>query len=306
MTPAERAYWARAQRRAAVAQPDIAAAILRAFDIVRDALTDAELELLVRSGSIDRLLAEVFSEAVMDRAFIPLRERIRSAVQQHVKYFVRELPKGGKVDGVLAVTFDYLAPVVIDAVRQLDTKVMQTLKDDARETVRAFVENGLRDGVNPKAVARDLRATVGLAPNQEEAVRNYRRELEDGRSTTARRLRDRRFDGADMTPERIDKAVAAYRRRFVAFHAETVSRTASLDALKLGHRLAWEDAAEKGVVDRARMVKRWSGVLDDRERDAHVAMEGETVPFDQPFSNGQMIPGDDEYNCRCLARYFQR
>jgi len=46
--------------------------------------------------------------------------------------------------------------------------------------------------------------------------------------------------------------------------------------------------------------------MDSRERDSHIAMEGDTVPWDQLYSNGQMIPGDTEYNCRCVSIYRQR
>jgi hypothetical protein len=28
------------------------------------------------------------------------------------------------------------------------------------------------------------------------------------------------------------------------------------------------------------------------------------VPADQPYSNGQMVPGEDEYNCRCISAFF--
>jgi SPP1 gp7 family putative phage head morphogenesis protein len=45
-------------------------------------------------------------------------------------------------------------------------------------------------------------------------------------------------------------------------------------------------------------TKEWSGVLDDRERPEHVAMEGETVPVGEAFSNGLLYPS--EPNCRCV------
>ena len=44
-------------------------------------------------------------------------------------------------------------------------------------------------------------------------------------------------------------------------------------------------------------TKTWSGVLDDKERDEHVAMEGETVAVGESFSNGLDYPS--EPNCRC-------
>lgn len=50
-------------------------------------------------------------------------------------------------------------------------------------------------------------------------------------------------------------------------------------------------------------TKTWSGVLDDRERDEHVAMEGETVGIDEKFSNGLDFPS--EPNCRCTVTYSE-
>jgi SPP1 gp7 family putative phage head morphogenesis protein len=46
-------------------------------------------------------------------------------------------------------------------------------------------------------------------------------------------------------------------------------------------------------------LKTWFGVMDDRERDEHVALEGETVGIDENFSNGLQYPS--EPNCRCAA-----
>lgn len=313
MTPAERNFWMRAQRRVAGLSPEVAAAILRAFAIIRDSLTDAELERIVRSGNVDQLFRTALTEAVLDRAFIPLRQRLRAGVETNFKYFARDLPKGGMVDGQIAVAFDVLNPRVVQAIRDLDTRVIDRLRTDVRDVVRAHVENGLRGGVNPRETARSLRTVIGLAPNQEEAVRNYRRALEGGdgaRSPFAYQLRDRRFDATvkagKLTPEKIDRMVGAYRKRFIAWNAETNARTASLDAMKAGQRLSWESAVDRGIVDRGRLTKRWVGVKDERERPEHLAMEGETVPFDARFSNGEMVPGDSTWNCRCIALYQQQ
>ncbi len=268
----------------------------------------AQLERIVAAGAVDELLTAALSEPVMDVAFRSVREKIRTAVAKNVTYFARDLPKAGKINGELAVSFNVLSPSTIDGIRQLDTKVIETLKDDTRETVRGIVEQGLRDGKNPRAIARELRDVIGLAPNQQAAVDNFRAMLESGdREALTRALRDRRFDAAikrgDLSADQVERMTDAYRRRMIAFNAESNARTASIDAMKLGHRLAWEDAAAKGIVDVGLLEKTWRGVLDDRERPEHRAMEGQTVPFEADFSNGQSIPGDTDFNCRCLAIY---
>lgn len=50
-------------------------------------------------------------------------------------------------------------------------------------------------------------------------------------------------------------------------------------------------------------TKTWSGLLDEKERDEHVELEGETVAIDEEFSNGLQYPS--EPNCRCSLLYAE-
>jgi hypothetical protein len=306
VTPAERLFWERANKRATQLSPELRDALLRAFRILRESLTEQQFAQLVAFGQTDRLIAAAMNEAVMDVAFRDVRRRIRLGVEKNVEYFARDLPKGGKVNGQIAIEFNVLSEKTIEGIRALDTKVIENLKTETRDVVKAVVERGLRAGSAPRAIARELRASIGLSSTHELAVQRYREELERGERGLHRKLRDRRFDRSQLTPERIDTMVEAYRKRYVAFNANTNARTASVDAMKLGHRLSWEDAAAKGIVKIELLEKTWRGVRDSRERPEHLAMEGQTVPFDQPFSNGQSIPGDTEFNCRCVAIYRER
>lgn len=51
-------------------------------------------------------------------------------------------------------------------------------------------------------------------------------------------------------------------------------------------------------------TKEWSTAGDDKVRDEHDAMEGETVPVGETFSNGLLYPG--EPNCRCSVLFDQQ
>jgi hypothetical protein len=73
--------------------------------------------------------------------------------------------------------------------------------------------------------------------------------------------------------------------------------------MKKGQALSIDKAVEMGVYDPNALVKSWKGVLDDREREEHLAMEGETVPYDALYSNGEDTPGELTFNCRCVS-YF--
>lgn len=304
MTPSERILYARVQQRAATMQPEAARRLLAAYDLIRDALTEAELSRAVAEGTIDRLLDEVLSEARREPVFARLRMWLDRAVLDGATVWARDLP------GSLAV-FDMLNPRVLEAVRRLDTRVIEGLKTEVRETIRQAAEAGLAAGQHPRTVARGIRSTLGLAPNQEAAVRNFERMLKAGDAEAlTRTLRDRRFDstlrkalfGEGLSATQVENMTDAYRRRMVAFNAETHARTIALDAQRLAQRASWESAAERGIVNRDRLTRTWVGVMDERERPEHRKMEGETVAFDALYSNGEKIPGESTYNCRCVER----
>lgn len=84
------------------------------------------------------------------------------------------------------------------------------------------------------------------------------------------------------------------------------ARTAITGAQNAGRQQQMEDAAGMGIEIR----KQWLATLDSRTRDAHRRLDGQEVPYDEPFKiDGQEInyPGDPTahpalvYNCRCTV-----
>lgn len=82
------------------------------------------------------------------------------------------------------------------------------------------------------------------------------------------------------------------------------ARTAITSAQNGGRMDGYKRLAEMGV----QMQKEWIATLDERTRNSHRDMDGERVPYDKPFSNGLMFPGDpsgpgrEVWNCRCTMR----
>ena len=84
------------------------------------------------------------------------------------------------------------------------------------------------------------------------------------------------------------------------------ARTLTTQAECAGRQDRWEEASEEYGIE---MQKTWIATLDDRTRDAHAELDGESVDLDQPFVNsiGEiMFPcdpscpdGENVYNCRC-------
>lgn len=79
------------------------------------------------------------------------------------------------------------------------------------------------------------------------------------------------------------------------------ARTMTTSAENSGRMDGMKAAEEKGLV----YEKQWMATNDDRTRESHAEIDGESVPLDEPFSNKLQYPGDPEgdpgevYNCRC-------
>lgn len=79
------------------------------------------------------------------------------------------------------------------------------------------------------------------------------------------------------------------------------ARTMTTSAENSGRMDGMKAAEEKGLV----YEKQWMATNDDRTRESHAEIDGESVPLDETFSNKLQYPGDPEgepgevYNCRC-------
>lgn len=331
----DREFWLRVQRRAVGMEPDIAREYLRGFEELRRSLSRAELERLIRSGALDRILAGPLDDAAIEDVFRGLRVEIQRTMREAVLSAARDTPGPG-------VGFNVLDTRILVAMDALDTRVMRTLSDEVRATFVAEVRAGLEAGVGPRTIANRSIETIGLAPNQAAYVRNFRAELQRGDRAALRRMLQRgvlkRPDGSILTNRyhaqgagltarqvamldaklgkeplsaaQIDRLVKSYEKRLIAWNVETNARTASIDAMKRAQRLNWEDAISRGLVKRETLYRRWTAVGgklgDGRNREEHLAMHGEERHIDSAYSNGQVVPGGDEFNCRCGERWFIR
>jgi uncharacterized protein with gpF-like domain len=297
--------------------PELAAALLRAFARLRETMTEAALARAIALGFAERIVEQVLTQTILDVAFAPVRQQLRETLRVSVPYYARTLPP--KVTREVSIAFDVLSPHVQEGIRSLESRVITTLQGEVRETVRTAVSEGLMAGQSNRVAAKNIRASVGLAPSQLREVELFRDKLLHAHERTdwlENKLRDKRFDavlrkarasGQPLTDDRVERMVDAYRKRRIAQHASTVAGTAAKDAQKLSNRLAWQKAIDVGAVDGNALTKRWAGVMDDRERDTHRAMQGVTVGFNEPWTlpdgQRQMIPGESEYNCRCIVVY---
>lgn len=86
--------------------------------------------------------------------------------------------------------------------------------------------------------------------------------------------------------------------------AVRTARTAVTSAQNGGRLASYEKADQMGI----KVRKVWIATKDGRTRRNHQRLDGETVDWDEDFSNGLRFPGDpsgkpeEVYNCRCTVR----
>ena len=322
-------------RRARTMEPDLAREMLRGYEELRRQMSAAELERLIRTAGIDRIVSDQMSDEAIAEAFARLRAELQETYRKAALRAAFDTPRP-------PVAFNVLDPRVIDAIRALDSRVMRALSESVRETFRQEVADGLAAGVNPRTIANRSLETIGLAPNQAAAVRRFREELETGDRAALQRMLQRgvlkRPDGSlltnrshaqgagltvrqmemlrkklgrePLTAHQIETLTKSYQRRLQAWNVESNARTAALDSLKLAQRQNWENAIERGIIARSELFRRWVAVGgktgDGRNRPEHLEMHGEEAHIDSPYSNGQTTPGDSDFNCRCGERFFRK
>ena len=113
-------------------------------------------------------------------------------------------------------------------------------------------------------------------------------------------------EGIDQITERLTDALITQNEN----RMRTFARTGMTGAQNAGRKAQMDDAEEMGI----KVKKKWVATLDNRTRDTHAELDGQTVDKDEPFTvtldDGTeaeiMFPGDPSceypelvYNCRC-------
>jgi hypothetical protein len=162
------------------------------------------------------------------------------------------------------------------------------ISEEMRATIRSMVAESVAGGMDTDELARKLSRTVGLHERYARAVDNswtktFEQQVSEGRTATqARQIADRNAD--------------RYRQRLLNVRAQTIARTEIHAAQNAGRYAGWEDAMEQGFAS-PQARKQWI-TYDPCE--ICQPMDGEIVPWNEPFSNGDMMPAAHP-NCVCQA-----
>jgi hypothetical protein len=227
----------------------------------------------------------------------------------------------GEALGEIIIGFDQTNFRAVAAMRENQLRLIQGFTQQQRDAARQALIEGITEGLNPREIARRFRESIGLTANQERAVSNYRRALEDlDRDALRRQLRDRRFDPTveraiandrPLTRSQVDRMTERYRQRMLIFRSETIARTEALRSVHAGAHEMYLQAIENGELNPDTLAREWNTARDERVRSSHRFMHGQKRGVLEPFLSGDgnqlMFPGDprapasDTIECRCAV-----
>lgn len=165
------------------------------------------------------------------------------------------------------LAFDAYNPATVAAAQDFAGTLIREITQDQLTGIRAILAQALRSGQPPAATARDLRLLIGLTQTQQQYVLNYRTALETGDlNVLGRALRDARSDakilrvfqsGEGLAQADIDRLVQRYADRWLIYRSQTIARTESIRALRVGAQAAWQQIVDSGKWSAAEIVQRW-------------------------------------------------
>lgn len=260
------------------AAPEVRRRFLEAIKAVRGTVKEAKLRAALETGSVDAVMEVLGLDKDLGAIEPGLLKPLEATVHEAGAAAVDATPAIANAarGGQLAMRFDAINPHTVQAVRNYGFNLIRQVTDDTRDGIRAIVSNALEFGGHPEEQARRIRSLIGLTENQADAVSNFRTLLETRDSRALQRaLRDRRFDGTlnrvlgdeavdDLTPEQIDRMVERYASRMLDFRANTIARTETINAARLGTQGAWTQATENGLLVRSKVRQGWMVTPDDR------------------------------------------
>lgn len=198
-------------------------------------------------------------------------------------------------------------------------------------------------GHKDRKTGKRVGGVIGLTDQQESWVANSRRDLQSLNELLDLKLprdkllakieanpyfqRARRLPSGDKTIKKlllkgeplpsdtIEKLVTNYKSRLLKYRGEVIGRTEAISALNKAEQESINQAVDKGILKASQIKRIWDSAGNDgRTRDSHLAMEGQTVGLNEPFTfpdgSRAMYPGDrslgapaeETVQCRCVAR----
>lgn len=312
--------------------PEIEAAFLASINLIKTEAQLGEIVQRIAAGDIEGAISVLRIDAA---AFAVFNDALASAFSAGGRAGVASMPKK-KPNGLrFLIRFDAQNPAAESWLRNFSSTKIGGIVDDTRQAIRNYLEAAMARGDNPRTAALDIigridtrtgrrvGGIIGLTENMEQFVRNARNEIAglsvaDLRNYLTRKTRDKRFDryvvkaikdGIPIPADVQSKMIGRMKDTLLKVRGNMIGRTEAGTALHKGRYQAFLQAYTTGEVSLEEIKRTWRSAGDDRVRETHQEMDGQTTtllePYDLPGGGTIMYPGDpaapaeEVINCRC-------
>ncbi len=210
------------------------------------------------------------------------RTSIGGAYEKSAEFNIKSLPANTK----RSLRFDTKNPGIQKWLNSRTGDLIVNIQSDTQRVVQQAVKRSFDKALTPRQVANQIKNSIGLYPKQEQALANYRSNLESKQVA--------------LPPDRVDALVDAYADRLLDQRCMTIARTETRFAANQGQLTVWTEAKKQDLIgEKARKV--W--VVDGNPCEICEPMDGVAVPLDGSWTlnNGDVvdIPTDAHPNCFC-------
>ncbi len=171
--------------------------------------------------------------------------------------------------------------------KYIDKEVGAMIKDLTKSS-KAAIDKAVRTsfdmGMNPRRAATVIKDSIGLNERQANAMLNLEA-----------KLTKQGVEGSKLT-----KMLDIERDKKLTFRSKMIARTETMNSLNNGHQEVWAQAADEGLIDPDKTMKRW--IIAPGACEICVEMEGEEALLNEPWitANGPvMTPSEVHPNCNC-------
>jgi len=262
--------------------------------VMRELFTGEQMKRLkaaIRSGerSVERILdsmlwfnpADPDSVAFWTRLVSNVSRAYEATIQESGSYTMGhygfplrfEVTKQAEHGTVAAELLVPINPASIAWIREKSASLVVDISEGQRKRLRRILSWNFERGMRPESVLAEIEATVGLTETQAQWVLT-RQDLAIARGAPAGQARQDAQRFADKLLKR---------------RAKTIARTETIDAHTKGLKDAWNIAKENGFIQPG-TTKVWVAMEDERTSDICEELNGQEVPFDQPFDSSIVGP----------------
>lgn len=210
----------------------------------------------------------------------PAAKKLQSGMVKSAAFNLNEMP--GPVKDNLK--FSMANPRIRDYVGKRTGELVLNIQTDTQKVIQNAVARSFNEALSPRDVAGIIKGSIGLYPQQETALLNYRRGL------TEKGLED----------SKIDSLSSSYEDRLLNQRAMMIARTETRLATNIAQQSVWEQAAQEGYLPE-KTARVW--IVDGAPCEICDAMDGAEVglyePWTLPDGRAVMIPTESHPNCMC-------